>query len=141
MNRICTLFGIDKPIIQGGMVWISGWRLAAAVSNNGGMGLLGAGSMTPDLLNEHIDKLTAATDKPWGINIPLMNPASADFIRIAIERHAPVVVTSAGSPKKYTALLHDHGIKVAHVVASSAFARKCEAAGVDAVVAEGFEAG
>ena len=140
MNRICTLFGIDKPIIQGGMVWISGWRLAAAVSNNGGMGLLGAGSMTPDLLNEHIDKLTAATDKPWGINIPLMNPASADFIRIAIERHAPVVVTSAGSPKKYTALLHDHGIKVAHVVASSAFARKCEAAGVDAVVAEGFEA-
>ncbi len=141
MNRICTLFGIDKPIIQGGMVWISGWRLAAAVSNNGGLGLLGAGSMTPDLLNEHIDKLTAATDKPWGINIPLMNPASADFIRIAIERHAPVVVTSAGSPKKYTALLHDHGIKVAHVVASSAFARKCEAAGVDAVVAEGFEAG
>ncbi len=141
MNRICTLFGIDKPIIQGGMVWISGWRLAAAVSNNGGLGLLGAGSMTPDLLNEHIDKLTAATDKPWGINIPLMNPASDDFIRIAIERHAPVVVTSAGSPKKYTALLHDHGIKVAHVVASSAFARKCEAAGVDAVVAEGFEAG
>ena len=141
MNRICTLFGIDKPIIQGGMVWISGWRLAAAVSNNGGLGLLGAGSMTPDLLNEHIDKLTAATDKPWGINIPLMNPASDDFIRIAIERHAPVVVTSAGSPKKYTALLHDNGIKVAHVVASSAFARKCEAAGVDAVVAEGFEAG
>lgn len=140
-NRICQLFNIEKPIIQGGMVWISGWRLAAAVSNNGGLGLIGAGSMTPELLTEHISKLKAATDNPWGINIPLMNPASEQFIEIAIQEHAPVVFTSAGSPKKYTQRLHDNGIKVAHVVSSSKFARKCEEAGVDAVVAEGFEAG
>ena len=140
-NRICSLFNIEKPIIQGGMVWISGWRLAAAVSNSGGLGLLGAGSMTPEVLTEHIGKLKAATDKPWGINIPLMNPASEEFVHIAIREGAPIVFTSAGSPKKYTALLHEHGIKVAHVVSSSKFARKCEEAGVDAVVAEGFEAG
>ena len=140
-NRICSLFGIEKPIIQGGMVWISGWRLAAAVSNAGGLGLIGAGSLTPELLTEHIQKLKSATDKPWGINIPLMSPISAAFVDIAIREKAPVVFTSAGSPKKYTAMLHEHGIKVAHVVSSSKFARKCEEAGVDAVVAEGFEAG
>ena len=140
-NRITELFGIQYPVIAGGMVWCSGWRLAAAVSNAGGLGLLGAGSMHPDILIEHIDKMNAATDKPWGINIPLMYPEIDRLIEIIIEKGVKVVFTSAGSPKKYTARFHEAGIKVAHVVSSSKFAKKCEEAGVDAVVAEGFEAG
>ena len=140
-NRICELFGIDKPIVQGGMVWCSGWRLAAAVSNAGGLGLLGAGSMHPETLMEHIRKMKQATDKPWGINVPLMYPEIDRLMDIIIEEGVKIVFTSAGSPKKYTARLHEAGIKVAHVVSSSLFARKCEDAGVDAVVAEGFEAG
>ena len=140
-NRICELFGIEKPIVQGGMVWCSGWRLAAAVSNAGGLGLLGAGSMHPETLVEHIRKMKQATDKPWGINVPLMYPEIDRLMDIIIEEGVKIVFTSAGSPKKYTARLHEAGIKVAHVVSSSLFARKCEDAGVDAVVAEGFEAG
>ena len=140
-NRICELFGIEKPIVQGGMVWCSGWRLAAAVSNAGGLGLLGAGSMHPETLVEHIRKMKQATDKPWGINVPLMYPEIDRLMDIIIEEGVKIVFTSAGSPKKYTARLHEAGIKVAHVVSSSLFAKKCEDAGVDAVVAEGFEAG
>ena len=140
-NRITELFGIQYPVIAGGMVWCSGWRLAAAVSNDGGLGLLGAGSMHPETLIEHIDKMNAATDKPWGINIPLMYPEIDRLIEIIIEKGVKIVFTSAGSPKKYTARFHEAGIKVAHVVSSSKFAKKCEEAGVDAVVAEGFEAG
>lgn len=140
-NRITELFGIQYPVIAGGMVWCSGWRLAAAVSNAGGLGLLGAGSMHPETLIEHIDKMNAATDKPWGINIPLMYPEIDRLIEIIIEKGVKIVFTSAGSPKKYTARFHEAGIKVAHVVSSSKFAKKCEEAGVDAVVAEGFEAG
>lgn len=140
-NRITELFGIQYPVIAGGMVWCSGWRLAAAVSNAGGLGMLGAGSMHPETLIEHIDKMNAATDKPWGINIPLMYPEIERLIEIIIEKGVKIVFTSAGSPKKYTARFHEAGIKVAHVVSSSKFAKKCEEAGVDAVVAEGFEAG
>lgn len=140
-NRITELFRIQYPVIAGGMVWCSGWRLAAAVSNAGGLGLLGAGSMHPETLIEHIDKMNAATDKPWGINIPLMYPEIERLIEIIIEKGVKIVFTSAGSPKKYTARFHEAGIKVAHVVSSSKFAKKCEEAGVDAVVAEGFEAG
>lgn len=140
-NRVTELFGIQYPVIAGGMVWCSGWRLAAAVSNAGGLGLLGAGSMHPENLIEHIDKMNAATDKPWGINIPLMYPEIERLIEIIIEKGVKIVFTSAGSPKKYTARFHEAGIKVAHVVSSSKFAKKCEEAGVDAVVAEGFEAG
>lgn len=140
-NRVTELFGIQYPVIAGGMVWCSGWRLAAAVSNAGGLGLLGAGSMHPETLIEHIDKMNAATDKPWGINIPLMYPEIDRLIEIVIEKGVKIVFTSAGSPKKYTACFHEAGIKVAHVVSSSKFAKKCEEAGVDAVVAEGFEAG
>lgn len=140
-NRITELFGIQYPVIAGGMVWCSGWRLAAAVSTAGGLGLLGAGSMHPETLIEHIDKMNAATDKPWGINIPLMYPEIDRLIEIIIEKGVKIVFTSAGSPKKYTARFHEAGIKVAHVVSSSKFAKKCEEAGVDAVVAEGFEAG
>jgi enoyl-[acyl-carrier protein] reductase II len=140
-NRITELFGIQYPIIQGGMVWISGWRLASAVSNAGGLGLLGAGSMHPETLTEHIHKMREATDKPWGVNVPLMYPEIDRLIDLLITEKVGVVFTSAGSPKKYTQRLHDAGIKVAHVVSSSKFARKCEEAGVDAIVAEGFEAG
>lgn len=140
-NRITDLFGIKYPIIQGGMVWASGWRLAAAVSNAGGLGLLGAGSMPPEVLREHISKIKKVTDKPWGINVPLMYPKIEELIQIVIDEGVKIVFTSAGSPKKYTGLLHEHGIKVCHVVSSSKFAKKCEEAGVDAVVAEGFEAG
>lgn len=140
-SRISKLFGIKYPIIAGGMVWCSGWRLAAAVSNAGGLGLIGAGSMTPEVLREHIVKCRQATDKPFGVNVPLMKPNSAEMMELIAQEHVPVVFTSAGSPKKWTAWLHERGIKVAHVVASSTFARKCEDAGVDAVVAEGFEAG
>ncbi len=140
-NRITELFGIKYPIIAGGMVWISGWRLAAAVSNAGGLGLLGAGSMHPETLEEHIDKMNAATDKPWGINLPLFYPEIERVIDIIIKKGVKDVFTSAGSPKKYTQRFHDAGIKVVHVIANCAFARKCEEAGVDAIVAEGFEAG
>ena len=140
-NRITELFGIQYPIIQGGMVWISGWRLASAVSNAGGLGLLGAGSMHPETLTEHIHKMREATDKPWGVDVPLMYPEIDRLIDLLITEKVGVVFTSAGSPKKYTQRLHDAGIKVAHVVSSSKFARKCEEAGVDAIVAEGFEAG
>ena len=140
-NRVTELFGIEYPVIAGGMVWCSGWRLAAAVSNAGGLGLLGAGSMHPETLIEHIDKMNAATTKPWGINVPLMYPEIEKLMDIIIEKGVKIVFTSAGSPKKFTARLHEAGIKVAHVVSSSKFAKKCEEAGVDAVVAEGFEAG
>lgn len=141
-NRITDLFGIRYPIISGGMVWCSGWRLAAAVSNEGGLGLIGAGSMRPDLLREHIRKCADATQgRPFGVNIPLMYKYASDMIQIVIEENVPVVFTSAGSPAKWTSLLHDHDIKVAHVVSATSFAIKCEQAGVDAIVAEGFEAG
>ncbi len=140
-NRITQLFGIEHPIVAGGMVWCSGWRLASAVSEAGGLGLLGAGSMTAEVLREHIVKCRQATGKPFGVNVPLMKPDAPELMQVIAEEHVPVVFTSAGSPKKWTAWLHERGIKVAHVVASSTFATKCEQAGVDAVVAEGFEAG
>lgn len=140
-NRIKEIFGIEQPVIAGGMAWCSGWRLAAAVSNAGGLGLIGAGTMTVDLLREHIQKLKAATDKPWGINLPLMYPQIDSLIDMVIEEGCKIVFTSAGSPKKYTQRFHDAGMIVAHVVSSSKFAKKCEEAGVDVVVAEGFEAG
>lgn len=140
-NRITKLFGIQYPIIQGGMVWCSGWRLAAAVSNAGGLGLLGAGSMHPETLVEHIHKLKAATNKPWGVNVPLMYPEIDRLMQILVDEQVRIVFTSAGNPKKYTAFLHEAGITVVHVVPSSKLAIKCEQAGVDAIVAEGFEAG
>lgn len=140
-NRITKLFGIQYPIIQGGMVWCSGWRMAAAVSNAGGLGLLGAGSMHPETLVEHIHKLKAATNKPWGVNVPLMYPEIDRLMQILVDEQVRIVFTSAGSPKKYTAFLHEAGITVVHVVPSSKLAIKCEQAGVDAIVAEGFEAG
>ena len=140
-NRITQLFGIKYPIIQGGMVWCSGWRLASAVSNNGGLGLLGAGSMHPETLLHHIKRMKETTDKAWGINLPLMYPEIDTLVKMIIDEGVKVVFTSAGSPKKYTSMFHDAGIKVAHVVSSSRFAVKCEEAGVDAIVAEGFEAG
>ena len=141
MNRICHLFQIKYPIIQGGMVWCSGWRLASAVSNAGGLGLIGAGSMHPETLREHIRKCKQATDKPFGVNVPLLYPQIEDIMQIIIEEGIKIVFTSAGSPKAWTPFLQEHGIKVAHVVASTRFAQKCEEAGVDAIVAEGFEAG
>ena len=141
MNRICDLFGIKYPIIAGGMVWCSGWRLASAVSNAGGLGLIGAGSMHPETLREHIQKCKAATDKPFGVNVPLMYPQIEEIMQILVEEGVKIVFTSAGSPKKWTQFLHDNGAVVVHVVSSSLFAKKCEDAGVDAIVAEGFEAG
>lgn len=141
MNRICELFGIRYPIVQGGMVWCSGWRLASAVSNAGGLGLLGAGSMHPDMLREHIAKCREATSNPFGVNVPLMYPEIDKLMQILIEEKVKIVFTSAGNPALYTDFLHRHGITVAHVVSSSRFARKCEQVGGDAVVAEGFEAG
>jgi enoyl-[acyl-carrier protein] reductase II len=141
MNRITSIFGICYPIVQGGMIWCSGWRLAAAVSNSGGLGLIGSGSMNPDLLLEHIRKCKAATDKPFGVNIPLLFGHAESFLNICVEEQVPVVFTSAGNPVKYTAHLKEHGIKVAHVVANTKGASKCIEAGVDAIVAEGFEAG
>lgn len=141
MNRICELFGIEYPVVQGGMVWCSGWRLASAVSNAGGLGLIGAGSMHPDVLREHIRKCQAATDKPFGVNVPLMYPEIDALMKILVEEGVKIVFTSAGNPKAWTGFLKEHGMKVAHVVSSSKFAVKCEQAGVDAVVAEGFEAG
>ena len=140
-NRIKEIFGIEQPVIAGGMAWCSGWRLAAAVSNAGGLGLIGAGTMSVDLLREHIQKIKAATTKPWGINLPLMYPQIDSLIDMIIEEGCKIVFTSAGSPKKYTQRFHDAGMTVAHVVSSSKFAKKCEEAGVDVVVAEGFEAG
>ena len=140
-NRIVDLFKIKYPIIQGGMVWCSGWRLASAVSNYGGLGLIGAGSMHPEVLQEHIRKCKAATDNPFGVNVPLMYPQVDVIMDIIVKEGVPIVFTSAGNPKTWTPFLKSHGIKVAHVVSSSIFAKKCEDAGVDAVVAEGFEAG
>ena len=141
MNRLTELFKIKYPIIQGGMIWCSGWRLASAVSNNGGLGLLGSGSMYPDVLKYHIKKCKEYTNKPFGVNIPLLYPNVEDHINIIIEEKVKIVFTSAGNPKKYTQYLKDHGITVAHVVANQKFALKCIDAGVDAIVAEGFEAG
>jgi enoyl-[acyl-carrier protein] reductase II len=141
MNRICGILGIRYPIIQGGMVWCSGWRLASAVSNQGGLGLIGAGSMHPELLLEHIRKCRDSTNKPFGVNVPLMYPQLQDIMKIIVEEQVPVVFTSAGSPKIWTPYLHEHGIKVVHVVSNTIFALKSEEAGVDAIVAEGFEAG
>ena len=141
MNRICNLFGITYPIVQGGMVWCSGWRLASAVSNAGGLGLLGAGSMHPETLTEHIRKCKDATDRPFGVNVPLMYPEIDKIMNIIADEGVKIVFTSAGNPKTWTSWLHERGIKVAHVVSSTKFAAKCEAAGVDAIVAEGFEAG
>jgi len=140
-SRITELFDIDYPVIAGGMVWCSGWELASAVSNAGGLGLIGAGSMTPEVLREHIIKCRQATEYAFGVNVPLMRPQAAELMQVIAEEKVPVVFTSAGSPKKWTGWLHERGIKVAHVVSSTAFAIKCEEAGVDAVVAEGFEAG
>ena len=140
-NRITTLFGIRHPIVAGGMIWCSGWRLAAAVSEAGGLGLIGSGSMTPDLLREHIRRCRAATTRPFGVNVPLMYRYAEPILHTVMEERVPVVFTSAGSPKTWTARLHEAGCRVAHVVSSTLFARKCEEAGVDAVVAEGFEAG
>lgn len=141
MNRICQLFGIQYPVIQGGMVWCSGRRLASAVSNAGGLGLIGAGSMHPEVLREHIRKCQSTTDKPFGVNVPLMYPEIDALMNILVEEGVKIVFTSAGNPKTWTGFLKGHGIKVAHVVSSSKFAVKCEQAGVDAIVAEGFEAG
>ena len=140
-NRICQLFAIQYPIIAGGMVWCSGWQLASAVSNAGGLGLIGAGSMHPDVLREHIQKCKEATDKPFGVNVPLMYPEIEKVMDILVEEGVKIVFTSAGNPKTWTSRLKEQGMKVAHVVSSSKFARKCEEAGVDAIVAEGFEAG
>lgn len=140
-NRICNLFGIKYPIVQGGMVWCSGWRLASAVSNCGGLGLIGAGSMHPEVFETHIQKAKLATDNPFGVNIPLFYPEIDRLMEIIVSEKIKIVFTSAGTPKKWTSFLHDHGIVVGHVVSSAAFAIKCETAGVDAIVAEGFEAG
>lgn len=140
-NRICKLFGIEYPIIQAGMVWCSGWRLASAVSNKGGLGLIGAGSMHPEVLREHIQKCKIATDKPFGVNVPLLYPQIEEIMSIIADESVKIVFTSAGNPKTWTGYLHEKGITVVHVVSSSVFAKKAEDAGVDAVVAEGFEAG
>lgn len=141
MNRITQLFNIQYPIIQAGMIWCSGWELAAAVSNAGGLGIIGSGSMYPDILREHIRKCKAATNKPFGVNVPLLYPDIDKHIAIIIEEGVKIVFTSAGNPRTWTGELHKYGIKVVHVVASSKFARKCEEAGCDAIVCEGFEAG
>ena len=141
MDRITSLFGIKYPIIQAGMVWCSGWRLASAVSNAGGLGLLGAGSMHPEILRGHIQKCRAATHHAFGVNIPLMYPQIEEIMQIVVDEGVRIVFTSAGSPKKWTGWLKERGVTVAHVVSSSLFAMKAEEAGVDAVVAEGFEAG
>lgn len=140
-NRVANLFGIRYPVVSGGMVWCSGWRLAAAVSEAGGLGLIGSGSMTPELLREHIRKCRNATDKPFGVNVPLMYRYAEQIMHVIADEAVPVVFTSAGNPKTWTGFLHDAGCKVAHVVSSSRFALKSRDAGVDAVVAEGFEAG
>ena len=140
-NRITKLFKIQYPLIQAGMIWNSGWKLASAVSNAGGLGIIGAGSMYPDVLQEHITKCKAATLKPFGVNVPMLYPNIEEIIEIIIEEKIPIVFTSAGNPKTHTARLKKHGITVVHVVSSVKFALKAQDAGVDAVVAEGFEAG
>lgn len=140
-NKITSLFNIKYPIIQGGMIWHSGWRLASAVSNNGGLGLIGAGSMYPDILRENIRKCKKATEQPFGVNVPMLYPNLEEIIQIILEEGVKIVFTSAGNPKTYTETLQKEGLKVAHVVSSTKFAMKCEEAGVDAIVAEGFEAG
>lgn len=140
-NRITQLFQIEKPIIQAGMIWASGWRLASAVSNAGGLGIIGSGSMYPEVLKEHIQKCKAATQKPFAVNVPMLYPDIDKHIQIIIEEGVKVVFTSAGNPKLLTPVLKHHGITVVHVVSSSRFAQKAEEAGCDAVVAEGFEAG
>ncbi len=140
-NKITSLFNIKYPIIQGGMIWHSGWRLASAVSNNGGLGLIGAGSMYPDILRENIQKCKRATEQPFGVNVPMLYPNLEEIIQIILEEGVKIVFTSAGNPKTYTETLQKEGVKVAHVVSSTKFAMKCEEAGVDAIVAEGFEAG
>lgn len=140
-NRITKLFNIQYPIIQAGMVWNSGWRLASAVSNAGGLGLIGSGSMYPDVLREHIQKCKKATQKPFGVNVPMLYPNIEEIMNIIVEEGVKIVFTSAGNPKTWTSFLKENGITVVHVVSSVAFALKSELAGVDAVVAEGFEAG
>lgn len=140
-NRITSLFGVKYPVVQAGMVWCSGWRLAAAVSEAGGLGLIGAGSMYPEVLRDHIRKCRVATDRPFGVNVPLLYPDVQELMKIIAEEKVPIVFTSAGNPAVWTGWLKERGIKVGHVVANSKFALKAEASGVDAVVAEGFEAG
>ena len=140
-NKVTDLFKVKYPIIQAGMVWCSGWKLASSISNSGGLGLIGAGSMHPEVLIEHIDKCKNATKNPFGVNVPLMYPQVDQIMKIIIDMKVPIVFTSAGNPKTWTSKLKDNGIKVAHVVSSLKFAIKCEKAGVDAIVAEGFEAG
>lgn len=140
-NRITDILGVKYPIIQAGMVWCSGWELASAVSNAGGLGIIGAGSMYPDVLRLHIQKCKEQTERPFAVNLPLLYPSIEDHIQSIIEYKVPVVFTSAGSPKKWTSTLKEHGIKVVHVVSNVLFAQKSEMAGVDAIVAEGFEAG
>lgn len=140
-NRITDLFNIHYPIVQAGMIWASGWRLASAVSNSGGLGVIGSGSMYPDVLKEHIRKCKAATGKPFGVNVPLLYPDIDKHIQVIIEEKVPIIFTSAGNPKTWTSVLKQEGCKVVHVVSSSKFAKKAEEAGCDAVVAEGFEAG
>lgn len=140
-NSITSLFNIKYPIIQGGMIWCSGWKLASAVSNAGGLGLIGTGSMRPEIAEEHIKKCAKATDKPFGVNIPLLYPYSDEIISIVLKEKVKIVFTSAGNPKKYTSLLKENGVTVVHVVANKKFALKAAEAGVDAIVAEGFEAG
>ncbi|MDX1447171.1 nitronate monooxygenase [Lishizhenia sp.] len=141
MNRIKELFKIEYPLIQAGMIWCSGWELASAVSNAGGLGIIGSGSMYPEILEEHVVKCKAATDKPFAVNLPMLYPDIDKHIETIIKHKVPIVFTSAGNPKTYTSYLKEHGITVVHVVSSVKFAQKAEAAGVDAVVAEGFEAG
>ena len=140
-NRITSLFNIDYPIIQGGMIWCSGWELVSAVSNAGGLGLIGSGSMYPEVLRAHIQKCKAATSKSFGVNVPLLYPDIDKHLEIIVEEGVKIVFTSAGNPAKYTSWLKERGITVVHVIANSKFAKKCEDAGVDAIVAEGFEAG
>ena len=140
-NRITSLFNIEYPIIQGGMIWCSGWELASAVSNAGGLGLIGSGSMYPEVLRAHIQKCKAATSKPFGVNVPLLYPDIDKHLEIIVEEGVKIVFTSAGNPAKYTSWLKERGITVVHVIANTKFAKKCEDAGVDAIVAEGFEAG
>jgi enoyl-[acyl-carrier protein] reductase II len=141
MNKITQLFNIKYPIIQGGMIWNSGYKLASAVSNAGGLGLIGAGSMYPEVLREHIQKCKKATNKPFGVNVPMLYPNIEEIINIIVEERVKIVFTSAGNPKTWTTFLKEKGITVVHVVSSSAFALKAQEAGVDAIVAEGFEAG
>ena len=140
-TRITELFKINIPLIQAGMIWCSGWELASAVSNAGGLGIIGAGSMYPEVLKEQVQKCKQATDKPFAVNLPLLYPSIEEHVKTIIEEKVPIVFTSAGSPKKWTPLFKEHGIKVVHVVSNIMFAQKSEAAGVDAIVAEGFEAG